>query len=324
MTNAADDTDGMSPATPEALAKLLGPPTKVDDNVVQGYARQSQFSSLAFDLYKETARVVTVAAGISSGDDSTKGFLRNQAICVGLLIRVMKFMTAVLQLISGTSARREVLIALTRSILESTTNVRYLLLKNDEAVFDQFVTSSLGPERELYDFVQAQIKERGGTPLQIESRMLWSMDRACRLAGVAITDVPAKSSWVNLRERFKALGDEQLYLSIQRMGSHAVHGTWSDLILHHLEETADGRLAADPEWGGVDPRILCPPARLVLEAVHRYITHYLGEIPEASVILQRIEDLSERLRRVDEAHEAWMSARDAGGSSVPDDSSSSK
>jgi len=52
---------------------------------------------------------------------------------------------------------------------------------------------------------------------------------------------PKRQEWGgSLRDRLKALDLEDLYVSLQRIPSHAVHGTWVDLALHHLEEKVGG------------------------------------------------------------------------------------
>lgn len=57
-----------------------------------------ELDKLAFDLYKETAGVLIVCASsiVSYEDLSEVRFNRNQAICIGLLVRIVKFMKATL------------------------------------------------------------------------------------------------------------------------------------------------------------------------------------------------------------------------------------
>src|SRR5437868_244644 len=75
----------------------------------------------------------------------------------------------------ASSDSTEVSLALCRSILESATNVRFLLLKNSQELFDKFVLCSLTPERRLFDEIQSSVQTRGGTILPIEQRMLDSI-----------------------------------------------------------------------------------------------------------------------------------------------------
>ena len=114
---------------------------------------------------------------------TTWPLIRNQAVCVGLMIRISKFMLVVTQL-GATGNRAEVVHALNRSILESATNLEFLATKNDDQFFAQFVRYSLGPERELHDLIQKHFAERGGEVRPIEKRMLESIANVCSARGM--------------------------------------------------------------------------------------------------------------------------------------------
>jgi hypothetical protein len=289
---------------------LLGEPVPVSPQILNACAEKGEFTQLAFELYKEAGIVVATCSHLSLGSGACEPSLsRNQAICAGLLVRLTKFMVAVTQLASSDD-RGEVITALTRSILESGTNLRFLLRRNEARFFDQFVAFSLGPERELYDIIQRNVSERDGHVLAIEERMLRSIDRTCRLSGANIQDVnPRMGDWGGgLRNRMEALGEGDFYVGAQRIASHAVHGTWVDLLLNHLRE-ADGGFAPDPTWTPVQPQLLLPIARLVLESAEAYVRWFVGDVPEVQPLYQRIGNLCERLALVDAAHEGWLATR---------------
>ena len=153
----------------------IGPRVEVTDELLQECREKGQFGSLLFDLYKETGRLLTVtsAAYVGYPGDALK-LQRNQAICAGLLIHISKLMTSVVKLSSGIE-HGETVQALNRCIIESMVNVRYLLLKDSEAVYDKFVKNGLRPERELYNIIHANIKSRDGEQLAIEAGMLKSI-----------------------------------------------------------------------------------------------------------------------------------------------------
>src|SRR5579864_8893967 len=108
--------------------------------------------------------------------------------------------------LSSKGDRAEVVSALCRSINESAINLEFLVHTNDDKYFDQFVKFSLGPERELYDIIQAKIAARGGDVWPIEYRMLKSINNVCQASGVKIEEVNRKyGDWGGgLRERLKA------------------------------------------------------------------------------------------------------------------------
>ena len=295
---------------------LIGQPVAVDDEVLKGCAKERRFDALAFELYKETATVLTVCShSYISLQEDERPLTRNQAIGAGLLVRIVKFMIAVMDL-SAEQDRGEIVLARNRCIEESAVNLRYLLMKNEEKYFDQFVRFSLGTERELYDIIQRNIADRGGKKLPIEQRMLKSIARTCEISGVPIEEIDPKfKDWGGgVRNRLKALGQGDLYVSL-RLGSHAIHGTWVDLWQRNLEEK-DGGFIVEPRFSRVDSRLLLPICFIVLQAGESYIDFFFGELPDVRPLRRRMEDLQARVSRVDNAAEAWLSSkrRPKGGS----------
>lgn len=285
--------------------------TEVTDEILQKYSEEGRLSELAFELYKEVGCLLAVCAFSYVGDKPSEIILRrDQAICAGLLIRIIKFMTAVVQLVAGDTERFEVVMALSRSILESTVNLRFLLLKNEKRFFDQFVKFSLAPERALYDQITRNISDRTGIELPIETRMLASIQRTCKDSGVNIEEInPKFGDWGGgLRNRLKALNLEDSYVSLQRIPSHAIHGTWVDLLLYHLE-TKEGGFSPKPTWTLVDVRLLAPVSLYALEAAREYIKMFIGELPEVKPLYARMDDLKQRILKLNEAHEAWLQGK---------------
>ena len=217
----------MFPVDQQTFEKWIGPP--VDVKPIHNCKTLYESGGIAFELYKEACRVVIFTAHLL--DDAAVaqgGFPRNQAICAGLMVKISKFMVAVIQLSTG-DARGEIVLALNRIILESAISLEFLVRSADDKYFDQFVDFSLGPERETYDQIQANIAARNGEIWPIEKRLLRSITHICAASGMKIEEVQRKHrDWgENVRERLKALGKESLYATVYRMPSHAVHGSWS-------------------------------------------------------------------------------------------------
>jgi hypothetical protein len=302
------DAEQMSEGTPEALEGRLMPP--VDVSGAEHESDPEKINEIAFELYKEAASVVNLAAHLLDDEASAKGgWPRNQAICAGLMIRIFKFMLVVTQL-SAKGDRAEVVSALNRSIMESSINLEFLVSANGEKFFDQFVKFSLGPERELYDTIQANISARGGKVLPIERRMLDSVESVCRVSDVKIEDLNRKyGDWGGgVRERLKALNKEERYVGLQRLSSHAIHGTWVDLYMNHLDwDSKTNAFSPHAAFSWVDERILGPIAIFVLEAAKAYIERFFAALTGSELILGRIDDLNRRLLAVGTVHERIMS-----------------
>jgi hypothetical protein len=301
------DVEEMTGDTREALEKMLV--ARVDISGFEHESNPEKLNGLAFELYKEALSVVNLTAHLLDEAAATRGgWARNQAICAGLMIRISKFMLVVTQL-SAKGNRAEVVSALNRSILESSINLEFLATTQEDKFFDQFVKFSLGPERELYDIIQANIGTRGGEVWPIEQRMLDSIDDVCKVSGMKIEEVNRKyGDWGGgVRNRLKALNKEEQYVGMQRMPSHAVHGTWVDLYKNHLEHDPKSDVfSPDPKFSWVDERSLRPIAVLVLEALTPYMQRFFSATPEAKLLLERVDDLSNRLLEVGAIHERLM------------------
>lgn len=281
----------------------IGP--RVDVKPIHQCKTLSDSGGVAFELYKEACRVVVFSAHLLDETAAAQGgFARNQAICAGLMVKISKFMVAVIQLSTGDD-RGEIVLGLNRIIFESAVSLEFLVRSGDDKYFDQFVDFSLGPERELYDQIQANILARYGEVLPIETRLLASIDYICAASGTKIDQVDRKHrDWgENVRTRLKALGKESLYATIYRMPSHAVHGTWSDLFTGHLTYDENAKVfQPDTKWTRVGTRMLAPIAILVLEAVDPYLERFFPA-KEKDVLRERIADLHARLAEADEADE---------------------
>ena len=278
---------------------------EVTDEIIEDYQERGLLSKLCLQLYREAGSVCVLCASADiEGKGSEWVFDRKQAICAGLLIRIAKFMVAVLRLSEG-QEHGEVIMAINRSITESATNLRFLISKNDDELFERYVTASLSTEREFYDLVMRQIDQRGET-LVIDERILKSIHRLASLSGVDIEEVDPKfHDWAGgLRQRYEALGQPDRYVTEERMGSHAVHGTWVDLVQNHLRPVNGGFVIDyDPtesdgqlQWGG---------ALVALEAAQAYLMEFFKDVPDSQILFNRIEDLMERTLAVGTADDDW-------------------
>lgn len=288
----------------------IGPTVEVTDELLQKCREKGQFGSLWFDLYKEAGNLLTVVSAAQvSYDGNALKLERNQAICVGLLVRQSKLMLSVVKLSSGIE-HGETVQVLNRCIVESVVNVRYLLLKDSEEVYDRFVKGSFKPERELYDLIHENIRLRDGERLVIEESMLRSILDKCKSSGVAIEEINSKAgSWGgSFKNRVEALEfGEWAYTVLQGIPSHAVHGTWMDLLSNHLLREEEG---FEPNFDHLqtDGELLMPVSLLVMAAAKEYLDRYFGH-HIAEPLYERLESIQVRLMKVATATGDWETAR---------------
>jgi hypothetical protein len=302
-------------ATPsDAILAGLGSPFVIDAAAITACTSADNFTSLSFELYKEVGVAATVAANCYVGVPADPHVMpRNQAICAGLLVRIAKFMTGIVVL-TATQESREVAVALMRCIMDTAVTIRFLILRNEDALYDEFVRRGLSPEGELFDLVQRNIVARGGESLPVERRLLKTINDLAEASGLTIAEIPRQHrDWGGgMRKRLIALGIEDTYVGSQRMPSHAIHGTWVDLLIHHLERTDAGwRLRAG--FSKIDTRVLSPQSLTVLQTATDYLKGFFGaQIADLEPVFQRFDDLARRITMVDRAYELWIqSAREA-------------
>ena len=90
------------------------------------------------------------------------------------------------------------------------------------------------------------------------------------------------------------------------MPSHAIHGTWVDLLTQHLEQTETGfRLKND--FSRIDSRLLFPQSMAVLQAASEYLTGFVStRLGDLEQLFQRIDNLADRIETVSHAYEVWI------------------
>lgn len=93
------------------------------------------------------------------------------------------------------------------------------------------------------------------------------------------------------------------------MPSHAIHGTWVDLLIHHLEQTEAG-FYLKPDFSRIDTRLLFPQSMTVLQAASNYLKgFYTTHLDELEPVFRRLDDLAGRITMVDRAYETWIQSR---------------
>ena len=290
----------------DELDALVGNPFQLSEDVLEECRAKDQFGSLVFELYKETSRLVCVSSGAyfgRYGDAMRLG--RNQAICAGLLVRISKYMLSVVKL-SAEVEHGESVQALNRCIIESAVNLRYLLLKNDENVYDRFVKNSLVAEKELYDFIWENIESKAGETFLVEQSMLKSILDVCEQSGVTPEEIDTKAgSWGgSIRDRLLAIGYSwPAYTALERIPSHAIHGDWVDIYKNHLLRAQDG-YELNYEYLKTDGELLSPVSIFVVDATLEYLDSYFDK-DMIEPLCQRLLSVQERLGIVESARHDW-------------------
>ena len=288
------------------INRLVEPRFKITEAMLEDCRAKGQFGSLVFELYREAGGLISaISASYLGNTGDTVKFDRNQAICVGLLIRISKLMLSVVKL-SSDIEHGETVEVLNRCIIESCVNLRYLLLKDCDEVYDLFVKNGLRAERELHDIIRENIERRGGKQFAIEESMLKSIADKCESSGLTIEEINlGAGSWGSFRDKVRALGfDEGAYTMLQRIPSHAIHGTWMDLLNNHLFRNEDG---FEPNFDHLqtDGELLMPVGCFAMDAAREYLDKYFGR-HIAGPLYERLESVQAGLMKIEASRADWQ------------------
>lgn len=298
----------MTEVNNQSIGDMLGSPADVSGIET---ASKSDLTKIAFELYRETAVVVALTAHLSEAIGLENGVVPlGQAIEVGLIVRIAKFMKSVLALTSDPVGEHgEVILALNRCVTEATVNLIFFCTAATDDDVERFIKSSLESERDQVLQIRENIAQRG-SELPIETRMLNSINRIFRNSGISnVDELNTLPRYKNFKKILTAINLERSYTLLQGISSHAVHGTWVDLILHHLEETANG-FKPKSESLGVDGRLLSPVNLFVLMGVECFIMKQFSEnYEDVTLLMERVSSLIERSLKIDAVDEVGRSGK---------------
>jgi hypothetical protein len=242
----------------------------VDPAEVANYRSESQYVALSSRLLKEVASYVCLAACTMG---TNPGWSRDQAAVGGNMVRLFKLIAALLD--QTAQRRRETSHILVRLAFEAVVNVRYMTAHFSPALIESYIRHSLRHERRLWDTINDNIAKRGGEVQPIEQRMLKSLDRTERVAGISLGSVDPKDNryWggKSLREKAKIVGLDSAYLMVFGPMSHNVHGAWHDLYQFHLKTDGAGGFIPNLDWGRPLPQVLFAIGVIAVEAVHDFV-----------------------------------------------------
>ncbi|MBB5349523.1 hypothetical protein JWG42_14030 [Desulfoprunum benzoelyticum] len=279
---------------------------EIDERKIVEFDSEYDFMQLSVDLTIEVGQYVCLAASILPGD--RKAWSRDEAILGGHLIRLFKLISAFLD--QTCQRRREMTVVVGRMAFECIINLKYLLKNASPNLFTSYIHYSLKHEKRLRAEILANIAKRGGEILNIEQRMLRSIDKAFKTSEVAPDAVEPKNlkNWggKNLFEKAKDVGLEEAYLAAIGGPSHSVHGNWQELLEYNIELT-DGGFVPDLDWHTPRPQLgsaICYQALIVTIEYLEYL-RYLSP-SKIEEIIKKLEQLLARVILLDQLHEKFL------------------
>jgi hypothetical protein len=275
-------------------------------NTLRDFKDEEDFNGLGVDLLVEVNSFTGLAACLLPGD--TKCWNRNQAVLGGLLVRLYKLLSAILD--QTCQHRRETSFMFARLAFECIINIQYFIAKSSDEIYEAYIAYSLRHERKLRDMILEEVRERDGEPLPIEKRMLASIERSARTSNISLDDLnPSRwKKWSDstIFDRADSIGLGKVYLEMFGGPSHTVHGNWQDLLEYHLEDLGCG-FGPELAWHNPRPQLLFAIGIFTVDMLKKYLLHFAGE--NADKMIRELDDLLGRLILSDKEHERFLTER---------------
>lgn len=277
-------------------AQLPEPP-QFSDAQMQKCRETGDYMPVLFEWYKFVGHICIFFAQIHRESPAVKEISPiHYAILTGLLNRCARLMLSNIAL-SHNGRFGETTALLDRCIFESCLKVEWLCHKNSDESFQRYLAGGLKTEIELDSEIKGNIAEReGGEILNIEKRMLASIDRHINASGLSREEIVKAKKIPDVAAMLHDLGHERLmYVVAQRLGSHHVHGTWPSLLLHYLEINDDGSFSLRDHDCDTHPNQFVMTPLQVLGAVRAFIGYIIKTEEEAEPIVGLLDSIQEEI-----------------------------
>jgi hypothetical protein len=148
--------------------------------------------------------------------------------------------------------------------------------------------------------------------LPIEDRILQSISRAARAAGVSLDDVELtdRRPWggKNMYEKTNEVGLRDAYVAAFGGGSQSIHGNWNELYSSHLHWDESAVFTPNTKWRNPRPQMINALAFVVIGTIELYFDFMAGE-DVGRHFSPLLSDLRDRIRTVVKAHDAYLSGK---------------
>jgi len=253
-------------------------PPVFTNELIEQCKRDLDFRPILFEWYKFVGEYCSVTACLTADSPAFRDIPPvHFAVLTGLLNRCSRLMLANVRL-SCTGRYGETTQLLDRSIEETAIKVQWLCHKDDTDRFRRYLADGSKNDLRLKRQIEENIRNRGGETLVIESRMLQSIQECISLSGLSEQEVNDSKPLPDFAAMFQDLGlNDLLYTAIQRMGSHAVHGTWTDLVHNYLRhDTGQGFRPRDHDIDTEDVQYMVV-SQLVLMAINSFVKYLVAD-----------------------------------------------
>lgn len=293
------------------IRSLLSKPPVFSGELVERCKQSSDYRPMLFEWYKYVGVLCSRVACLSQDSSALLELPPvHYAVLIGLLNRCSRLMLANVRL-SCNGRYGETTRLLDRSIAETAIKVQWLSHQDNPDSFLRYLADGLKKDLELKRQIDENISNRKGDILVIEKRMLDSIQNCIHLSGLSEQEVNGAKRLPDFATMCRDLNlGDLFYTATQKMGSHAVHGTWSDRVFNYLRYEDDhGFYPRDHEIGTQDIQYIVT-SRLVLAAIVSFLDYVVADPSDIKEFKSELEAIEEEIIEMREL--AWTSSFERG------------
>ncbi|MBN2267218.1 MAG: hypothetical protein JW725_02650 [Candidatus Babeliaceae bacterium] len=264
------------------------------------------FRPILFEWYKFVGIFCNIVACISPESPALREIHPvHYAVLIGSLNRCSRLMLSNIRL-SSTRKHGETTRLIDRSITETAVKILWLCQKDNPDSFTRYLADGLKKDLLLKKQISGNIENRNGNILVIEQRMLKSIKNCIDWSELSEQKINNAKKLPDFATMCEDLGfTEVFYTAIQRMGSHAVHGTWSDLIFNYLRHEDGKRLYSRDHDSDTQDVQFIVVIHVVLDAMKSFLNYVVSDKSAINGFVATIENIDEKIRGIQSL--AWSS-----------------
>lgn len=272
---------------------------------IENFDSENSFMDAYVELLKQSIELIEIAVfrKYYDHDGNPQKINKDDAVIGGNLTRLIKLNTSFLQNIC--EGKLEICYIINRCIAETAINTNFILIEGEDRVKRNYIKHSLITEKELWETILTNIKNRSGDVLPIEERMQKSIQNSFDKSDFDLEEVNRSSKWKSIKERANLVAGEMFYSVYYGISSHSIHGNWQDIFFNNLKKTEDG-FELNLEWNRPRPQIIDGPIYFNLDIVKTFCERVLTDETTSRSILQKCEILKNYWLDLSQYHEKWI------------------
>jgi hypothetical protein len=183
-----------------------------------------------------------------------------------------------------------------------------MLVESEERVKRNYIKHSLITEKELWETILSNVKDRDNDKLPIEKRMQISIQNSFDKSDFEIEDVNRSSKWKSIKSRADEVAGEMFYSVFYGIASHSIHGNWQDILFNNLTKLDDG-FKLNLKWHRPKPQIMDGSITLNLDIVKLFSDKELKDDEHYNLLNEKVDLLNAYYLTLTKKHEDWLSKK---------------